>query len=131
MRYVFKGRPLTITLDEKLYTSPGDQPQISLTVEVVHPRAEAFITTQVHSTPAIVHTLSTICSRVTTGIDYSSFQSRISNFTSTHNLHLRTDCQKHSTSESNHSSWRRDHGCGFALSYYTGFGVPNKKALLP
>ena len=67
MRYVFKGRPLTITLDEKLYTSPGDQPQISLTVEVVHPRAEAFITTQVHSTPAIVHTLSTIRSRVTTG----------------------------------------------------------------
>ena len=70
MSYVFNGRPSTITLDQKVYTSPGDQPQISLNVEIVHPTAEANTTTQVHSTPAAVHT--SISSTVSSGMVTSS-----------------------------------------------------------
>ena len=41
--YVFDGAPSSIMLNQRDYTSPGDQPQISLTVEMT---TEALITTQ-------------------------------------------------------------------------------------
>ena len=35
--YIYSGRPSTITLGSSLYTSPNDQPQISVTIEAIPP----------------------------------------------------------------------------------------------
>ena len=51
LQYVFIGSVSTISLKESNYTTPGDQPQISLTVEVVRPMTEAPTTTEMTVSP--------------------------------------------------------------------------------
>ena len=51
LQYVFNGSVSTITLSESSNTSPGDQPQISLRVEVATPTTEAPTTTEVPVSP--------------------------------------------------------------------------------
>lgn len=71
-QYEFSGQVSTVTLSQRRNTSPGDEPQISLTVEEVAPTNEALTTTLQATTEAPTTTISTQILTTDTNVHFST-----------------------------------------------------------